>query len=122
MGLYRIQHPSTGHGVWTTLSDQGEPIIKCLSNTPFANKDMPYSDMYGYSGRRWYSAFPSKKMLRRLVTEKCICELIAHGLEVIELKASQTYDLTDEVIFTKESVTYWKNVTDDFVNLKKHAV
>lgn len=122
MAFYRIQHPTTGYGMWATLSSEGEPMVTYLSDNPLSSKPMLYSDVYGYRRRRWYSAVESIEQLKYWLSDRCIQELLDMGFEIFEFEAEETYDgLPDEIIFTKESVTVWTNITERFVQQLTHA-
>ena len=114
MLLYRIQHTETDKGMWQTLSAEGKPLVTYLSNQVMATMPMPDSDIYGTAGRRWYSSANSLELLHMWFSPADILELIALGFEVFEVEASEVQHLPNEVIFTKESVTSWTNITSNY--------
>jgi len=114
MLLYRIQHIETDKGMWQTLSAEGKPLVTYLSNQVVATMPMPHGDIYGTAGRRWYSSANSLELLHMWFSPADILELIDLGFEVFQVEASEVQHLPNEVIFTKESVTSWTNITSNY--------
>lgn len=114
MKLYRIEHPESQKGMWNTLSPEGKPLVTYLTNEVMATLPMPYSEVYGTNGRRWYSAADSLELLDLWFKAEDIYELIAMGFDIFELEADEVQELPNEFIFTKESVTSWVDITDQF--------
>jgi hypothetical protein len=115
MPLYRVQHPDSEKGMWNTFSPEGKPLVTYLSNELMATLPMPHSAIYGTGGRRWYSAGGSLENLYAWFNGEDLQELINMGFEIFEVEALETQQLPSEVIFTKESVVSWKNITEQFV-------
>ena len=115
MKLYRIQHKDSNLGMWNTKCDQGNPLVTYLSNKVMAEMPMPHNDRYGLHGRRWYSAANSLEQLDFWFNAKDIAELIDLGFEVFEIEADEYAVHDKEMIFTKESVTSMKNITQQFL-------
>ena len=113
--LYRVQHPSTNHGMWNTHCDKGNALVTYLSNQVMATLPMPHSEAYVINGRRAYASVQTKEHMAFWFNDADMQELIDFGFRIFSLMATE-YAMLDhnEVVFTKESSTDWQDVTHEF--------
>lgn len=104
MNIFRIENPTTNHGMWYDAAGVYNPFIESLSEGKSASLPMGWDKRYGARGRRWYSGTGDADMLKHWFSERDAVELGEAGYRLHVFEASEFIVEEFQVIFTREGV------------------
>ena len=103
--IYRIENPTTMHGMWYNKAGEFNPIIHELCPDALA-KELPmgYDSRHRKDGKAWYSAGKSIENMNQWFNRKDADDLVANGFVLYEFVVTEWQELEMEVLFTRDGV------------------
>lgn len=103
--IYRIENPTTMHGMWYNKAGEFNPIIHELCPDALA-KELPmgYDFRHRKDGKAWYSAGKSIENMNQWFNRKDADDLVANGFVLYEFVVTEWQELEMEVLFTRDGV------------------
>lgn len=112
MKIYRIENPTTYHGMWYDANGNYCPTIHDLCPNSVA-KDFPmgFNPVHKTDNKNWYSAGKSKDNMNFWFSKEDAMNLVANGFVLYEIHATETMELENEILFTREGVLTYTPIT-----------
>lgn len=119
--IIRIEYIPDGIGVFMTfLSGTGikrdvRPLDEFCESayTRHLNFNCPFEDGLDIKkyGKEWFCAYKSIEQLQEWITPKELKLIISEGYTVLMLDVYEYQEGKDQIIYTKESITSYKDIT-----------
>lgn len=114
--VIRIQHPDNGVGIFMNdiKSLRSMNLLELLQRHQMFND--PYMDGLNLhkDGKKYFCAYKTLEQLQEWIMTEEIGVLKKHGFRFLLLEVSDFQEGDFQIIFTKESITNMKDITDIF--------
>lgn len=115
MKLLRIEHKKHKNGMWYNPDGKLDPFIMSLTEGKSKNIPMEFDNKYRKNGFKWYSGVPNLELLKHWFSTKDIIEMIDGGYGLYEIKAKQVNLEDNQILYTRESIVYQREISLDMV-------
>lgn len=103
--IYRIENPTTMHGMWYDIEGNYRPSIFDLCPDSIA-KDFPmgFDEAHKRNGKKWFSAGKSEENMRYWFSKADAQALYNNGYKLYKFVVNEYYEKEHEILFTREGV------------------
>jgi hypothetical protein len=103
--IYRIENPTTHHGMWYDANGNYVPLIKDLCpNGITKDLPMPFNEAHRRDGYEWYSAGKDIDNMHQWFSTEDAQRLINNGFKLFQFQVTMYQELEMEVLFCREGV------------------
>ena len=114
--IFRIENPTTMHGMWYDQHGNFDPAIHRLCpNSPSKDLPMPECMDHNLNGKQWYSAGKSIDNMQHWFSREDAERLVSHGFRLYQFVVSEFQVKELEVLFTREGVVSQVEISIDKV-------
>ena len=114
--VYRIENPTTHHGMWYDANGKYDPVIQELCpNGITKDLPMPFNKAQQTDGYKWYSAGKSIENMHQWFSAEDAQRLVNNGFKLFQFKVNMYQQLDMEVLFCREGVVDCKEIPLDFI-------
>lgn len=114
--IFRIENPSTMHGMWYNHKGEYDPAIHRLCPNALAGEfAMPRCASHSAHGKQWYSAGKSIANMQQWFNRQDALNLVAAGYVLYQFEVTEWQEKEMEVLFTREGILSQVEIPVDHV-------
>jgi hypothetical protein len=120
--IFRIENQDTMHGMWYREDGTFEPFIERLTEGKSAKLPMGFKEVHRTGGLKWFSGAENFDDMRLWFSDLDALELFKNGYKLYRFDATQTLQLENETLFTREGILHQDEISLDTIWNIKHLV